>query len=92
MIKERKVFLRSEKCLACDLRPGDFFLLDPPDIEELLNGESVVMSLLMRTNVEEEEIEDPDTVVYKLTVLTTSPTKPTPSMLDPHSPPGVKDA
>lgn len=90
MGKVRRVFLRSEKCLACDLQPGDFFVLDPPDIEEALNGENVVMSVLMRTNA--SEVEDEQTVVYRLEVLTSKPSDPKPSLIDPHSPPGVRDS
>jgi hypothetical protein len=90
-MKIRKVFLRSEKCLACDLQPGDFFVLDAPDVEELLNGEAIVMSVLMRTNADGGDMEDPETIVYRLTVLMTHPAKPMPAMIDPHSPPGLKE-
>jgi len=73
------------------LQPGDFFVLEQPDVDELLNGEAIVMSVLMRTNVDGGDMEDPETVVYRLTVLTTHPAKPTPAMLDPHAPPGLKE-
>jgi hypothetical protein len=85
-----KVFLRSEKCLACDLQPGDLFVMDQPR-SDLLDSEDVVVSLLLRTNLSIDELEDKETIVYKLTVLVTPPERVTPAAIDPHIPPGFKE-
>jgi hypothetical protein len=89
-----KVFVRAEKRLACDLRPGDVFVLDLPDSEYFpreLNGDKVAILVMLRTNVDDEELNDRENVVYKLEIVTTLPGEVAPARLDPHSPPGMKD-
>lgn len=89
-----KVFVRAEKRLACDLRPGDIFVLEMPDSEYFsreLNGNKVAILVMLRTNVDDDGLDDRENIVYKLDIVTTLPGETAPARLDPHSPPGMKD-
>jgi hypothetical protein len=89
-----KVFVRAEKRLACDLRPGDLFVLELPDHEYFsreLNGDKVAVMVMLRTNVADYDIDDREEIVYRLEIVTTLPGEVAPARLDPHSPPGMKD-
>jgi hypothetical protein len=89
-----KVFVKAEKHLACDLRPGDIFVLEVPDHDYFnreLNGENVAIVVMLRTNVSDEELEDRENVVYKLNIMAVAPGEVNPAKINPHSPPGVKD-
>ena len=89
-----RVFVRAEKRLACDLRPGDVFVLDLPDGEYFareLNGDKVALMVMLRTNVSTDDVEDREEVVYKLEIVATQPGEAAPAKLDPHSPPGFKE-
>jgi len=89
-----KVFVRAEKRLACDLRPGDIFVLELPDTEYFareLNGNNIALMVMLRTNVSDEDVDDREEVVYRLEIVTTLPGEVAPARLDPHSPPGFKE-
>ena len=89
-----KVFVRAEKRLACDLRPGDIFVLELPDTEYFareLNGTNVALMVMLRTNVSDEDVEEREEIVYRLEIVTTLPGEVAPARLDPHSPPGFKE-
>lgn len=88
------VFIKAEKHLACDLRPGDIFVMEMPDHEYFsreLNGDKVAILVMLRTNVSDEELEDREEVVYKLNITATRPGEMNPAKINPHAPPGMKD-
>jgi hypothetical protein len=89
-----RVFVKAEKRLACDLRPGDIFVLELPDREYFakeLNGDKVALLVMLRTNVTDEDLDDREQVVYKLDITATLPGEVAPAKIDPHSPPGFKE-
>jgi hypothetical protein len=89
-----RVFVKAEKYLACDLRPGDIFVLEPPDHEYFsreLNGDKVALVVMLRTNVTDEDLDDREQIVYKLNITATLPGEVAPAKVDPHSPPGLKE-
>lgn len=89
-----RVFVRAEKRLACDLRPGDIFVLELPDhdyFQKELNGDKVALLVMLRTNVSDEDLEERENVVYKLEIVATLPGEVAPAKLDPHTPPGFRD-
>lgn len=85
---KQKAFIKLEKKLAVDLRPGDLFLLEPVEQHEM-NGPSPVLSAFLRTNVSPEEFSDMDAVVYKVHIIITDPEEPLPPRVNPHAPPGM---
>lgn len=92
----KKAFVRLEKCLACDLEPGDLFTMDLPDADWFkreMNRTDVALVIMLRTNLDAADIEDKETVVYKIhvsTSLTPDHADLLGRRIDPHSPPGLK--
>jgi len=92
----KKAFVRLEKCLACDLEPGDLFTMDLPDTDWFkreMNRTDVALVVMLRTNLDAADIEDKESVVYKI-LVSVSHTPDHEEMLnkrvDPHVPPGMK--
>ena len=86
----QRVFVKLEKCLVCDLRPGELFILPPPDpqyFERELNRAMVSLPVDIRTNV---PTRNSDTV-YRVHINIIDREKPLPPRVDPHKPPGAKD-
>lgn len=91
----KKLFVKLEKKLAIDLEPGDIFILDLPDpewVKRELNRTDVALVVMMRTNVSADDIEDRETVAYKLhieTSITPDHAETLARRVDPHTPPGL---
>ena len=73
----QKAFIKLEKKLACDLKPGELFVQEPIPQHEM-NGPSPIISTFLRTNMPSEEFSDMDTVVYKVHIVLTDPEDPAP--------------
>jgi hypothetical protein len=88
----QRVFVKLEKKLACDLRPGDLFIIELPDPEYFtreLNRADPSIMLFLRTNVPSEMIEDSDILVHKVHIVITDPEDPPPPKVNPFAPPGM---
>jgi hypothetical protein len=86
----QRAFIKLEKKLACDLKPGELFV--PEQISQHnMEGPSPVISAFLRTNMPSEEFSDMETLVYKVHIVLVDPEDPAPPKLDPHSPPGMKE-
>lgn len=86
----QKAYLKLEKKLAQDLRPGEVFVLDHIPPSEM-NGVSPVLQAFIRTNTSVDDFTDIDTVVYKVHIVLTDPEEPAPPRVNPHAPPGMKN-
>jgi hypothetical protein len=89
---KQKAFVKLEKKLACDLRPGELFVLEPPDTEYFtreMNRADPMIPLYLRTNVPPDMFDDMDLIVYKVHVIITDPEDPAPPRVNPHAPPGM---
>lgn len=92
----KKAFVRLEKMMACDLEPGDIFTLDLPDPEfyrREMNRTDVALVVMLRTNLDASDIEDKETICYKLLIdvsLTSDRAADLGKRIDPNSPPGLK--
>jgi len=84
----QRAFVKLEKKLAIDLKPGEMFILEP---ELDLNIGSPVIQVFVRTNAPSEGFSDMDSTVYKLHIVIVDPEDPAPPKVNPHSPPGMKD-
>jgi hypothetical protein len=90
----QKVFVKTEKCLACDLKPGELFIRELPDPEYFgreLNRAHAALSVSLRTNVEVTDAPDREMLVYRVHIVIIDRDDPLPPRVDPHKPPGVKD-
>jgi hypothetical protein len=86
----QRAFLKMEKKLACDLKPGEFFV--PEQItQHQMEGPSPMISVFLRTNMPPEEFSDMETLVFKIHVVVIAPEDPAPPKVNPHLPPGMKD-
>jgi hypothetical protein len=85
----QKVFVKLEKKLACDLKPGELFIMEEPSgFERALNIGDVGVVLMLRTNYN-GEIDDPDVTVHKVHIVIVDREDPGPPKVDPHNPPGM---
>jgi hypothetical protein len=91
----QKAFIKLEKKLACDLRPGDLFAMDMEDTTRFINemnGGDPSMAVFLRTNIAADEFEDMDVTVYKVHVTVIDPEEGLPPRINPHAPPGTNNA
>lgn len=85
----QKVFVKFEKYLSCDLKPGDLFITeDPSDFNAEMNDLAVIV--MLRTNEEADDVKDNEIIVHKLIITIVDREAPAPPKLDPHAPPGMK--
>lgn len=89
-----RVKLRVEKKLACDLKPGDIFVMadsipDPKYFEREMEKSDVALPVLLRTNVDSEGIDDRESEVLKLDPIITNKADEPETRVDPHEPPGM---
>jgi hypothetical protein len=90
----QKVFVKTEKCLACDLKPGELFIKELPDQEYFgreLNRAHAALGVLLRTNVGARDAPDREDMVYRVHIVIIDRDDPLPPRVDPHKPPGAKD-
>lgn len=91
----KKLFVKLEKKLAVDLEPGDIFIADLPDPEWLrreINRTDVAVVVMLRTNVSAEDVEDKETIVYKVHIevsRTPDRAEVLARRVDPYTPPGL---
>ncbi len=89
----QKVFIKTEKCLACDLKPGELFISELPDPEYFkreLNRAHAALSVLLRTNVLALDAPDREKVIYRVHIVIIDREDPLPPRVNPHAPPGAK--
>jgi hypothetical protein len=84
----QKAFIKLEKKLACDLKPGELFTSEE-SAHEYMHGEEIAVTAFIRSNLPAEDVDDGDTIVYKIHIVITDPEDPAPPRVDPHAPPGV---
>lgn len=88
----QKAFIKLEKKLAYDLRPGELFVMDVEDTTRFvneMNGGNPLMPIYLRTNISADEFKDMDVMVYKVHITITDPDEPLPPRVNPHAPPGM---
>lgn len=88
----QKAFVKLEKKLACDLKPGELFAMDMPDPLRFANemeGGNPMMAVYLRTNIDADEFEDMDVTVYKIHLTVVDPDEVLPPKVNPHAPPGT---
>lgn len=88
----QKAFLKLEKKLACDLRPGDLFVTDIEDTVRFthsVNGADPMLAIYIRTNAPSEDFVDMDFPVHKVHVTIVDPEEGLPPRINPHAPPGM---
>lgn len=88
----QKAFIKLEKKLACDLRPGDLYVIEVDDTVRFvneMNGALPMMALYIRTNAPSEDFEDMDFPVHKVHVTIVDPDEGLPPRVNPHAPPGM---
>lgn len=89
----QKVFVKAEKCLTCDLKPGELYISELPDPEYFgreLNRAHVALPLSLRTNVLVESAPDREKLVYRIHIVIIDRDDPLPPRVNPHAPPGAK--
>jgi hypothetical protein len=85
----QKIFVKLEKSLACDLKPGDLFTTTAPD-EFGIEMSDIAVVIMLKTNEIPESDTDDTMVVHKIHVAIVDRETPAPPKLDPHAPPGFK--
>jgi hypothetical protein len=88
----QKAFIKLEKKLACDLRPGDLFVTEVEDTVRFvseMNGGNPMMVMYLRTNIPPDDFEDMDAPVYKVHITIVDPEEGLPPRVNPHAPPGT---
>jgi hypothetical protein len=91
----QKAFIKLEKKLACDLRPGELFVVEMEDTTRFINemnGGDPMMAVYLRTNIPPDDFEDMDAVVYKIHISIVDPEEGLPPRVNPHAPPGTNNA
>jgi hypothetical protein len=88
----QKMFVKLEKHLACDLKPGDLFVMQTPEsFAAELRADDLAVLVMLKTNVPSEDAADGDALVYKLHIDVVDREAPAPPKVYPHAPPGMKD-
>lgn len=90
---KQKAFVKLEKRLASDLKPGELFVMELPDPDfftRAMNGADPVVMAYIRTNVSPDMFDDMDVVVFKVHIVVTDPEDPLPPRINPHAPPGME--
>jgi hypothetical protein len=86
------IMVKVEKMPACNLRAGDLFVFDLDQngewFEKELNGTDVALVVMLRTNVEDSDLDDREVLVNKLTIEYVGEERPSKATMDPHLPPG----
>jgi hypothetical protein len=86
----QKLFVKFEKKLAHDLKPGELFITESPEeFEQELDG--VAMIVMLRTNMPADEVDDGEMVVYRVHLVLVNREDPAPPKMSPHAPPGMKE-
>jgi hypothetical protein len=91
---KQKAFIKLEKKMACDLKPGELFLMELPDpdfMTRAMNGTEPAAVVYLRTNVSPDMFDDMDVMIHKVHVQITDPEDPLPPRINPHAPPGVSN-
>lgn len=86
----QKAFIKLEKKLACDLKPGELVVLEPFTQKDM-EGPAPVLTAFIRTNAPADDFSDTETLMYKVHITLVDPEDPAPPKIDPHSPPGMKE-
>jgi hypothetical protein len=84
----QKAFVKLEKKLACDIRPGELFVTDT---EIDINENKPALMVFLRTNMSSDDIDDGDMTVYKVHIVIVDPEDPAPPKINPHAPPGMNN-
>lgn len=85
----QKVFVKTEKCLVCDLKPGELFIMELPDPEYFqreLNRAHDALAIMLKTNV---QVRD-ERRAYRVHIVIIDREDPLPPRVNPHAPPGAK--